>query len=116
MKTVLKRVEEVPFVNLSGEVGEEDFDELCALFEGLLSANEASVVINLAGCTHIQTPLIPELIEFKRRFNERGGDIKLINVSDYINSLFSLYGFHPFDIYPSRRAVLKSIARMTAGG
>jgi ABC-type transporter Mla MlaB component len=116
MKTILKRVEGVPFVNLSGEVGEEDFDELCALFQGLLTANEVNVVINLAGCNHIQIPIIPELIEFKRRFNERGGDIKLINVSDYINSLLSLYGFHPFDVYPSRRAVLKSIARITAGG
>jgi ABC-type transporter Mla MlaB component len=116
MKTMLKRVEGIPFVNLAGEVKEKDAGELCALFEGLLSANEVNVVVNLASCNHIQIPLIPELIEFKRRFHERGGDIKLINVSDYINSLLSLYGFHPFDIYPSRRAVLKSIARMTAGG
>lgn len=112
MKAIIKRVESVPFVNLSGELGEEDFEELEALFTGLLAANELSVVINLAGCDHIQTNLIPELINFKRRFNERGGDIKLINVSDYINSLFSLYGFHPFDIYPSKQAALKSIARL----
>lgn len=116
MKTIIKHDEGVPFVNLSGEVKEEDFSEVTALFEGLLSANEVNVVINLAGCQHIQVPIIPELIEFKHRFKERGGDIRLINVSDYINSLLSLYGFHPFDIYPSRRAVLKSIARMTAGG
>ncbi|NLI99327.1 STAS domain-containing protein [bacterium] len=113
MKTILKRTEGVPFVNLSGEVTEEDFEELEALFTGLLAANELSVVMNLAGCEHIQTNLIPELINFKRRFNERGGDIKLINVSDYVNSLFSLYGFHPFDIYPSKQAALKSIARMS---
>lgn len=116
MKTIIKRVEGIPFVSLSGEVVEEDIAELTALFKGLLDANEVNVVVNLASCNHIQIPLIPELIEFKHRFNERGGDIKLINVSDYINSLLSLYGFHPFDIYPSRRAVLKSIARMTAGG
>jgi len=116
MKTVIKRVENIPFVSLSGEVREDDFDELVSLFEGMLAANELNVVINLAGCEHIHTSLIPELIEFKRRFNARGGDIKLINVSDYVNSLFSLYGFHPFEVYPSRQAVLKSIARMTADG
>lgn len=116
MKTLLKRIEGVPFVNLSGEVGEEDFQELYALFQGLLAANEVNVVINLSGCEHVQTNIIPELIEFKHRFNERGGDIKLINVSDYLNSLFSLYGFHPFEIYPSKIAVLKSIARITADG
>jgi|GEM_PF-2345087 len=115
MKTIVKRVDSIPFVSLSGEVKDSDFEELKHLFEGMLEANELNIVINLAGCEHIQTNLIPELIEFKRRFNGRAGDIKLINVSDYINSLFSLYGFHPFEIYPSRQAVLKSITRMTAG-
>ncbi|MBN2379494.1 STAS domain-containing protein [candidate division WOR-3 bacterium] len=113
MKTIVKRIENVPFVSLSGEVQDADFEELVSMFEAMLEANELNVVLNLAGCEHIQTNLIPELIEFKRRFNERCGDIKLINVSDYINSLFSLYGFHPFEIYPSRQAALKSIARMT---
>jgi len=115
MKVLVKHVENVPFVSLAGEIQDSDFDELARLFEGMLEANDVNVVLNLASCEHIQTNLIPELIEFKRRFNERGGDIKLINVSDYINSLFSLYGFHPFEIYPSRQAVLKSIARMTLG-
>lgn len=116
MKTMIKRVEGIPFIHISGEVEEEHFDQVKSLFEGMLNANELQVVINLAGCAHIHTTVIPELIEFKRRFNTSGGDIKLINVSDYINSLFSLYGFHPFDIYPSRQAVLKSIARAMAGG
>lgn len=116
MKTILKRIEGVPFVNLAGEIKDEDLEELAALFNGLLSANEVSLVLNLSSCEHIQVNVIPEIISFKQRFQERGGDIKLINVSDYINSLLSLYGFHPFEIYPSRRAVLKSIARMTASG
>lgn len=116
MRTLIKRVQEVPFISLSGETHEEDLDEVMSLFEGLLAANELFAVVNLAGCEHIHASIIPELIEFKHRFNTRGGDIKLINVSDYINSLFSLYGFHPFEIYPSRQAVLKSIAKMTTSG
>ena len=115
MKTLIKHIESIPFVNLSGDVVEDDYDEVVSMFQGMLDANQYNVVINLASCNHIHTSIIPELIEFKRQFNDRGGDIKLINVSDYINSLFSLYGFHPFEIYPSRQAVLKSIARMTNG-
>ncbi len=113
MKTLIKRIEGIPFVNLSGTLQEDDLEEVVSLFEGLLSANELNVVVNLSACEHIHTIIIPELLQFKNRFNAHGGDIKLINVSDYVNSLFSLYGFHPFDIYPSRQAVLKSISRLT---
>jgi len=116
MKSTIKRINNIPFVSISGEVDDLDFEELSSLFEGLLAANEVNVVVNLAGCEHIKTSIIPDLIEYKRQFNERGGDVKLINVTDYINSLFSLYGFRPFEIYPSRQAVLKSTARMGVDG
>ncbi len=98
----------VSFFLPSGEINEAEFETMAEKLKGMIESGEFNIIIDLSRVTHINYKIVGDLIEFQKKFKEYGGDIKLVNVSPYLYNILRLYGFYPFEIYPSRRAALKS--------
>ncbi len=110
MKLMQLEENKVIFLSLSGEVDEEEIKTIAARLRKLLEEGQTNLVLDLAKVTHMNYKVVGELIEWQKRYQDYGGDIKLVNVSSYLYDILRLYGFYPFEIYPTRRAALKSFA------
>jgi anti-anti-sigma regulatory factor len=100
----------VSFFLPSGEINEGEFGPIETKLKGMIGAGDFNIIIDLSRVTHMNYKVVGDLIEYQKKFKEFGGDIKLVNVSPYLYNILRLYGFYPFEIYPSRRAALKSFA------
>jgi anti-anti-sigma regulatory factor len=100
--------QKVSFFLPSGEINEGEFGTIEIKLKGMIEAGDFNIIIDLSRVTHMNYKVVGDLIEYQKKFKEFGGDIKLVNVSPYLYNILRLYGFYPFEIYPSRRAALKS--------
>ncbi len=98
----------VSFFLPSGEINEKEFEVIEDRFKNMIDTGEYNIIIDLGRVSHMNYKVVGNLIDYQKRFKEYGGDIKLINVSPYLFDILRLYGFYPFEIYPSKRAALKS--------
>ncbi|HEC79253.1 MAG TPA: anti-sigma factor antagonist [candidate division WOR-3 bacterium] len=98
----------VSFFLPSGEIDEKQFEVMDKKFKSMIEAGEFNIIIDLSRVNHINYKIVGQLIDYQKKFKELGGDIKLVNVSPYLYDILRLYGFYPFEIFPSKRAALKS--------
>lgn len=98
----------VSFFSPSGEINEEKFETIEGKLKSMIEAGEFNIILDLSRVNHINYKVVGWLIDYQKKFKEFGGDIKLVNVSPYLYDILRLYGFYPFEIYPSKRAALKS--------
>jgi len=98
----------VSFFLPSGEINEKEFETIEIKLKGMIENSAYNIIIELSRVTHINYKVVGMLIDYQKKFKEFGGDIKLVNVSPYLYDILRLYGFYPFEIYPSKRAALKS--------
>ena len=100
----------VSFFLPSGEIDEQGFTKMELNLKKMFEEGDFNIIIDLSRVSHINYKVVGWLIEYQQKFKKYGGDIKLVNVSPYLFDILRLYGFYPFEIYPSRRAALKSFA------
>jgi anti-sigma B factor antagonist len=100
----------VSFFLPSGEIDEQGFSKMENKLKEMFEEGDFNIIIDLSRVSHINYKVVGWLIEYQQKFKKYGGDIKLVNVSPYLYDILRLYGFYPFEIYPSRRAALKSFA------
>ena len=100
----------VSFFLPTGEIDEKEFSNIEDKFKQMIKAGDYNIIIDLSRVSHINYKVVGWLINYQKKFKDLGGDIKLVNVSAYLYDILRLYGFYPFEIYPSRRAALKSFA------
>lgn len=100
----------VSFFLPSGEIDEQGFSKIEQKLKQMIESGDFNIIIDLSRVSHINYKVVGWLIEYQQKFKKYGGDIKLVNVSPYLYDILRLYGFYPFEIYPSRRAALKSFA------
>ena len=91
-----------------GEINEEEFETIDNRFKNMIQAGDFNIIIDLSRVSHINYKVVGWLIDYQKKFKKFGGDIKLVNVSPYLFNILRLYGFYPFEIFPSKRAALKS--------
>jgi len=108
MKLMQLEENKVVFLSLTGEIDEVEFKTLATRLRKLIEEGQINLVLDLSKVEHMNYKVVGELIEWQKRFHDYNGDIKLVNVSSYLYDILRLYGFYPFEIYPSRRAALKS--------
>jgi anti-anti-sigma factor len=94
----------------SGKIEEKEFEAIEEKFKNMIDSGTFNIILDLSRVSHVEYKVVGYLIDYQKKFKEYGGDIKLVNVSPYIYDILRLYGFYPFEIYPSKRAALKSIA------
>jgi anti-anti-sigma factor len=92
----------------SGEINEAEFETIDSKFKTLVEKGDYNIIMDLSRVSHINYKVVGWLIDYQKKFKELGGDIKLVNVSPYLYDILRLYGFYPFEIFPSKRAALKS--------
>jgi anti-anti-sigma factor len=98
----------VSFFIPSGEINEEEFQTIEENLRTMLESDDLNIIIDLSRVSHINYKVVGWLIDYQKKFKGQGGDIKLVNVSPYLYDILRLYGFYPFEIFPSKRAALKS--------
>ncbi|KPJ73472.1 hypothetical protein AMJ52_03570 [candidate division TA06 bacterium DG_78] len=98
----------VSFFLPSGEIDEKEFEIIEQKLNSMITDGEYNVIIDLSRVSHMNYKVVGWLIDYQKKFKDFGGDIKLVNVSPYLYDILRLYGFYPFEIYPSKRAALKS--------
>lgn len=98
----------VSFFLPSGELDEKEFEKMDKKFQDMIQHGDLNIILDLSRVDHMNYKIVGSLIEYQQKFKELGGDIKLVNVSPYIYDILRLYGFYPFEIFPSKRAALKS--------
>jgi anti-anti-sigma factor len=98
----------VSFFLPSGEIDEKEFENIEKRLKNMIESGDYNIIIDLSRVEHINYKVVGWLIDYQKKFKQFGGDIKLVNVSPYIYDILRLYGFYPFEIYPSKRAALKS--------
>ena len=76
--------------------------------KNMIQEGEFNIIIDLSRVSHMNYKVVGYLIDYQKKFKDLGGDIKLVNVSPYLYDILRLYGFYPFEIFPSKRAALKS--------
>ena len=100
----------VSFFLPSGEIDEQGFSKMEQKLKQMIESGDFNIIVDLSRVSHINYKVVGWLIDYQQKFKKYGGDIKLVNVSPYLYDILRLYGFYPFEIYPSRRAALKSFA------
>ena len=100
----------VSFFLPSGEIDEQGFSKMEQKLKQMIESGDFNIIVDLSRVSHINYKVVGWLIDYQQKFKKYGGDIKLVNVSPYMYDILRLYGFYPFEIYPSRRAALKSFA------
>ncbi len=98
----------ISFFLPNGEINEQEFETIERRFKNMIDAGDFNIILDLSRVSHINYKVVGGLIEYQKKLKELGGDIKLVNVSPYLYDILRLYGFYPFEIYPSKRAALKS--------
>ena len=75
---------------LEKEVVQEDVDLLQKKLIELLDAGNLKVVLDMSQCSYITSMGLSAIFHVKKRFNEKGGDIKIARINTLIKNLFSL--------------------------
>lgn len=99
MAVVLNPNETVVVFRLNGDVDNLDVEALLKQFNHLLLENQNKVILDLKKVNHISLGGIAHLADRSLRFQNFGGEIKLIGLSPYVANLFKLVGAYSyFDI------------------
>ncbi|MBL8150315.1 MAG: STAS domain-containing protein [Blastocatellia bacterium] len=100
----------VVVLDLTGKLtGSEHYSELSKKVEDLLERGDILFVFNMRDISNADSTGIGELIVCLKRVRERGGDIKIANPSQKLESLLRITNLQKiFDIYSNEQAALRS--------
>lgn len=80
----------------------------------LLEEGRRKILLNLAGVSYIDSSGLGELISSRLTLNEKGGQIKLLHLTQRIRELMTITKLVTvFDIYESKSAALDSFKSIT---
>jgi anti-sigma B factor antagonist len=100
----------VVVLNVTGKLmGSENYSELSKKVTELIERGHALFVLNLTDVANADSTGIGELIVCLKRVKEKGGELKLANPSQKLESLLRITNLERiFDIHPSERSALRS--------
>lgn len=77
----------------------------------LLNEEKAQIVLNLSGVTHVDSCGLGEMVASYVTARAKGGDIKLLKVTDSLRELMSLTNLlSVFDVYENEQEAVASFA------
>ncbi len=111
MKLTSNQEQGIAFVHITGAVTSKTSPVLFESLKNLKKKKFVNVVLNLARVDYLDYQVISDLLKQRKELLISGGDIRLVNVNPLLLDSLRLFGFHPFEIYPTRRAAVKSFYR-----
>ncbi len=88
MQTIIQK--DVLIFSLEKEVVQEDVDILQKKLVEFLDSGEFKIVLDMSQCSYITSMGLSTIFHVKKKFNEKGGDIKIARINTLIRNLFSL--------------------------
>jgi anti-sigma B factor antagonist len=110
MKTKIRDVGDVRILDLDGKItiGTGDV-ELRKQIEDSVEAGRASILLNFAGVTHIDSSGIGELVGCYTTMTRRGGKMKLLNLTQKITDILHVTQLITvFDVFDNEADALAS--------
>ena len=112
MKECVIQVEErdgVFILRLDGSLDAYSFPNLEAQLKNLKEKNQHKVVLDCTGLDYVHSAALGAFIGFARMSRDKGGDLKLVNLSPKIYNIVELLGFHK--ILEIHKEVNQAVAR-----
>ena len=98
----LNNTETVTVLRLAGDIGNTEMGDLLGVMNEMVLQSKIQVVLNFSHVNHISLNAISALAGRKQRFQDLGGDIKIVGLIPYVANLFKLVGaFSYFEILSS---------------
>lgn len=98
-------------VKIDGYLDSSTFPKLKEHFEELIAAKKYNCLMDLRDLDYISSAGLGVLMEMVRVVREQNGDLKIINMSDKIERVFSLLGFtRLMRVYDSEEEALRAFA------
>jgi anti-sigma B factor antagonist len=90
----------VQFIKMEGSILQADTDMLNGFIQDVLSSQNYTVLIDLSDANHICSSALGQLVYFKNKLSEHGGQMKVVLTDDDLLELFELTLLNEiFEIY-----------------
>jgi len=109
MKLRIKKLEDVAVVDTGGDILMVDEDQFRQALLGLLSEGCLNIVVNFAETDYLCSSSLGILAMIIKRVRERGGDLKLTNLSSKVRKFFEVTRLEQMlEIFESVEEAVKS--------
>ncbi len=88
----LKAYEDVAIIDLNGELGPQEMQQVGHTLFSLLRNRKTKMVLNFKEVEHIHYSSVPPLVEAIFKLKRFHGDLKFAGMSDYTRSIFKFMG------------------------
>lgn len=107
-----RRTGDVTVLALSGEMLVDDGDlALRQRIHELLDQGQAKILVDLAGVTHIDSAGVGMLVAKQKTVRERGGDVKLMHLTDRSQRLLALMKLASvFEVFENEDEAIRSFS------
>ncbi len=107
-----RRIGDVTLLALSGEMLVDDGDlALRQRIHELLDQGQAKILVDLAGMTHIDSAGVGMLVAKQKTVRERGGDVKLMHLTDRSQRLLALMKLASvFEVFENEDEAVRSFS------
>ncbi len=104
-----EEVKDVVILTPQNSILHEEIERMENIFENLLKKGKVKVVLDLSKVTHTSSSTLGLLVAAKKKFQNQGGDIKLVVVSDELKQIIEITMLdHIFEIYSSRNNAIEA--------
>ena len=112
MKVSTRQVQGIRIVDLSGRLTMGEGGKVVReLLRDLFSSGEKYILLNLKDVSYIDSFGIGELVWGMTSVRNRGGDLKLFNVSPGVQQVLKITGLNNvFDVQPDERSAVAAVA------
>ncbi len=107
-----RRIGDVTLLALSGEMLVDDGDlALRQRIHELLEQGQVKILVDLAGMTHIDSAGVGMLVAKQKTVRERGGDVKLMHLTDRSQRLLALMKLASvFEVFENEDEAVRSFS------
>ena len=107
-----RRIGDVTLLALSGEMLVDDGDlALRQRIHELLDQGQVKILVDLAGVTHIDSANVGMLVAKQKTVRERGGDVKLMHLTDRSQRLLALMKLASvFEVFENEDEAVRSFS------
>ena len=99
----------IAFIDIKGEIDLYNVDRILKFVKNLKSREQYRVIANLERVPYIDSEGLGVFLRVKKALNNRGGDLKLLNVSQSLSKIFQPTNLTShFDFFDSEEEALGS--------
>lgn len=103
----VNRVHDISIVDVAGDLSRHNVRHLEEVFKSCSKCGQLNIILNFERLNHLDYRLVRRLADHIVTFQCEGGDIKMANVSSYVQSILKVMGLEE-EFFPSVEDALLS--------